>query len=83
MTPNRIQAAQKLIAAAEIQSIRLVEAKLAREPQLKKEATASTPVPQARLVINVSHSGSATLEQKGAVRATVRFALKANTVHLI
>jgi hypothetical protein len=77
MTPNRIQAAQKLIAAAEIQSISLVEAKLAREPQLKKETTASLAVPQGRLTVNISHSGRAALEQKGAIRATVRFGLQA------
>ncbi len=77
MTPNRIQTAQKLIAAAEIQSISLLEAKLARELRPRKETSNSGPVSRPSLAIDVSHSGKATLGQKGSVRATVRFALKA------
>src|SRR2546425_1311009 len=37
MTPNRIQAAQKLIAAAEIQSVRLVEARAAIDARSERQ----------------------------------------------
>jgi len=77
MPPNRIQAAQKLIAAAEIESIRLLEARVAHVAQIKRAAAEQLSVPQRRLAINVSRSGSAELEQKTAVHAIVRFTLEA------
>jgi preprotein translocase subunit SecB len=77
MASNRVQIAKKLIVSAEIQSVSVVEAKLARDGKKGERKLASSSQQQGRMRVTVSHSGKAVVEEGGLIRATIRFALQA------
>lgn len=76
MAQNRIHAAKKLIATADIQSVSLIEARMVFDGR-KEGSRAVRPPHKGRMAISVSHSGRARIKEEGAISAVVRFVLRA------